>query len=378
MEILKKHLLTISLFALMVISLVVFFEPKGHSSETTITASSEQNIATTTINGVATSTTTGGNTTTSTTLKPCPSSSTDFFCYQDYYTKLVKQKGVDAAFVILKQEYDSNSYVRSQCHPITHVIGRTADLMYPSVAKAYEHGDAFCWSGYYHGVMETAAEKIGLDKIAGSLNNICEDIPGKATYSFDYYNCVHGLGHGVMDVTGDDLFKSLNLCDNLSGGWEKTSCYGGVFMENVIIDNQGQFTKYLKPTEPLYPCNAVDEAYKGSCYLMQTSYMLKVTHYNFSTVFGLCREADSGYMDTCFQSLGRDASGESLSVAEPTKAKCDLGANYEERSNCIIGAVKDFVSYWHSDVQAKAFCNILSADLQKICTDTAVSYYKIF
>ena len=372
MDILKKHLLALSLLALIIVSLILFFLPAKHSTEILNTDNLNNSTSTSIVATTTVDQTSAG------VLKPCPNSSTDFYCYQDYYTKLVKQKGVAAAFVVLKKEYDLNPYVRSQCHPITHVIGRTADLIYGSVAKAYEHGDAFCWSGYYHGVMETASEKIGLEKIAGSLNDICTEIPGKANYSFDYYNCVHGLGHGVMDVTGDDLFKSLNLCDNLSGGWEKTSCYGGVFMENVIIDNQGQFTKYLKPSEPLYPCNAVDEAYKGSCYLMQTSYMLKVTHYDFNKVFGLCRQADSGYVDTCFQSLGRDASGQSLSVAEPTKQKCDMGANYEEKSNCIIGAVKDFVSYYHSDVQAKAFCNILSSDLKQICLDTTVSYYKIF
>ncbi len=311
-------------------------------------------------------------------LVPCGTDSTSFVCYQNYYTNLVEQKGVATAFADLKKEYELSGYVRSQCHPLTHVIGHSAVTLYPEVSTAFEHGDPFCWSGYYHGVMEEIVEKTGTDKITSKLDNICSGISGKESYSFDYYNCVHGLGHGLMAITENELFDSLKYCDNLSGSWEEASCYGGVFMENVMIDNRGLFTKYLKPAEPLYPCNAVDERYKSSCYLMQTSYMLKVLGQDFGKVFAQCRLADKNYVGICFQSLGRDASGQSLSNAQATKAKCDLGADYNEKSNCIVGAVKDFVSYYHSDVQAKSLCQSLDADLQEICLNTAISYYQSF
>ncbi len=305
----------------------------------------------------------------------CLKTSTDFSCYENYYDNLVATKGVEAAFADLKQRYIGNSYVQSQCHPLTHVIGHGAVELYPKVSEAYTHGDSFCWSGFYHGVMEGIIAKIGKKAVVSQLDNICSDIPGKDRYSFDYYNCVHGLGHGLMALTSDELFDSLTTCDNLTGAWEKSSCYGGVFMENVIVDNKNHFTKYLKPAEPLYPCNAVGASYKTSCYLMQTSYMLKVTGSDFKKVFDLCATADLGFEATCYQSLGRDASGQSVSNAEKTKATCDLGANYEQKSNCIVGAVKDFISYYHSDTQALHLCNILSSDLTQICTDTAHSYY---
>jgi hypothetical protein len=181
-----------------------------------------------------------------------------------------------------------------------------------------------------------------------------------------------------MVVSNNHLFDSLKLCDNLSGTWEQNSCYGGVYMENVILDNLGEHTDYLKPNDPIYPCNAVEQKYKTSCYLMQTSYALKVSNQDFSKVFALCRQADSGFEDTCWQSLGRDASGSTSSNAERTREKCYLGENYREKSNCIVGAVKDFISYFHSDVEAKNFCNSLSQDLTQICLDTATSYYKSF
>lgn len=302
--------------------------------------------------------------------------SMNFDCYETYYTKLVQEQGVKEAFDDLKVRYAQNGYVVSQCHPITHVIGRVATNKYTDVAEAYTHGDPFCWSGYYHGVLEGVVGKIGGKHLGDSLNGICANLPGKATYNFDYFNCVHGLGHGVMAFTQDELFDALKLCDRLDGSWERESCYSGVFMENVIVDNKNHFTKYLKPTEPLYPCNAVDTKYKTPCYLMQTSYMLKVTNGDFAKVFGYCAKAEEAFRPTCYQSLGRDASGRSASDIVITRQTCEIGKGFEQRSNCVIGAVKDIISYFHSDVQAKEFCASLDSDLKETCRTTEEEYMK--
>ncbi len=303
----------------------------------------------------------------------------NFDCYENYYTSTVKNKGIKAAFVDLKARYPVNAYVKSQCHPITHVIGRTAASKFKNVADAYTEGDSFCWSGYYHGVLEGVIGKIGYNNLPAKINGICTAIAEKKKYSFDHYNCVHGLGHGIMAITQDELFKSLAICDNLKDNWEQQSCWSGAFMENVIVDNKNHFTKYLKPEEPLYPCNSVDDKYKTTCYLMQTSYMLKVTGGDFKKVFELCRSAGADYQSTCFQSLGRDASGRSVSNVAQTKEWCSLGKNFEEQKNCIVGAAKDFMSYLHDDKRAQELCASLDGKLlEQACVNTVESYSKIF
>ncbi|MEK7569624.1 MAG: hypothetical protein AAB500_01905 [Patescibacteria group bacterium] len=312
-------------------------------------------------------------------LEPaCVDRNASLLCFEEYYKSLVGDKGIAYAFADLRKRYESNEFVRTQCHPLVHALGHGAVKAYPEVSIAFSHGDSFCWSGYYHGVMESILGTIGADKIVSEINGVCADIPGRETYSFDYYNCVHGLGHGVMVIHNNELFEALDTCAALVDSFDSNSCYGGVFMENVMVDSRNHFTKYLKPEDPLYPCNAVDSKYKSPCYLMQTSYMLNVRGGDFATVFALCRQADPGYVNTCFQSLGRDASGRTISGAEKTKALCDVGKDFNEKSNCIIGAVKDFISYHHSDVQAKGLCATLEGDLNKICLDTAVSYYRSF
>jgi hypothetical protein len=226
--------------------------------------------------------------------------------------------------------------------------------------------------------LEGVIATIGYANLAEQMNDICTPLAKARTYSFDHYNCVHGLGHGIMAVTQNELFQSLETCNVLSDTWSRQSCWSGAFMENIIVDNKNHFTKYLKLEDPLYPCNAAGKEYKGTCYLMQTSYMLKLTNGDFAKVFEQCARADQGFQDICYQSLGRDASGRSVSSVQQTKATCSLGQDFQQQSNCVVGAVKDFISYHHSDVQAKELCSSFEdTELQSVCFATAESYVKI-
>jgi len=299
-------------------------------------------------------------------------------CYNTYYTNLTENSGVQAAFADLRARYASGDQgAISMCHPLAHVIGRAATIKYPVVSEAYTHGDNFCWSGYYHGVMEGIIGRIGRKNLAGDLNSICTTIPGKERYSFDYYNCVHGLGHGIMETNNEDLPNSLVLCDYLSGSWEQESCYSGVFMENIIADGIDHTTTYLKPDDLMYPCDWVAEKYRQVCYLVQSSYAIEKTHGDFTQVFALCAGVEKAFVDTCYQSLGRDASGRSAYTQALTIENCMKGDGYDQLSNCFIGAAKDYVSNFHSDVQAKQLCNALEPDLMDVCNDTVTQYYKI-
>jgi hypothetical protein len=303
----------------------------------------------------------------------------DFYCYEDYYDTLVVEKGVVTALTDIKDRYEENSYIHSECHQLMHVIGRAASYLYDNVGEAYKDGDGFCWSGYYHGVLEGVISEVGLQNLTQSLNGLCSDIEGKNFYSFDYYNCVHGLGHGIMAITNTELFDSLAYCDGISGDWEQKSCASGAYMENVIVDGKNHTTKYLRSDEPLYPCSASPEKFKNTCYLMQTSYMLKLAKGDFQQVFDWCEDVEDQYRNTCYTSLGRDASGRTVSDVARTKAYCMLGDEGEQQKYCVLGAVKDFISYFHSDVQAKEFCNAFEdRELVKDCLSTAHTYYQLF
>lgn len=302
----------------------------------------------------------------------------DYACYQQRYEDLVNNFGINAAFTDLKDEYEKNEFVKAQCHQMTHVIGRAAATLYSDVSSTFKQGDNFCWSGYYHGAMETIVARTGPDQIVEEVNTSSDELDEQQKYSFDRYNLVHGLGHGFMGTQKNELFESLETCDTLNDEWERGSCYSGVFMENVMTQyNPSNPSKYLKADQPLYPCTDVEDKYKTECYKMQTSYALDTQGGDFSKVFDLCGGIEDEFRPMCYQSLGRDASGKSTSDVDETRDTCMLGEDYEARSNCIVGAVKDFISYYSDDKQANALCESLDdKDLRDMCLQESEDYNK--
>jgi hypothetical protein len=298
-------------------------------------------------------------------------------CLEQKYADMTSKQDAAVSFAALKTAYATDATTKSDCHQLAHAIGRAEADTVNDVAQAYALGDNFCWSGYYHGVMESIVTRIGTTKLTANLALICAPLKAQKPYSFAHYNCVHGLGHGIMDIDDSQLFSALKTCDSLTSSWERQSCYGGTFMENEMDEvNPDHKTAYLKADEPMYPCTAVDATYKYQCYLMQTSHALKLASNDFAQVFGECAVVESNFAAVCYQSLGRDASGNSISQVEPTKTSCMYGPDQTARENCIIGAVKDFVSYYHGDQQATQLCNALDSSLQPVCQTTTDSYYK--
>ena len=104
-----------------------------------------------------------------------------------------------------------------------------------------------CWSGYYHGVIERAFAGVPRSKVASIARSLCTGKEITKTY-FLLYQCVHGLGHGLMIYSGDDLPWSLGTCHKLQTGFDRVSCTGGVFMQN--LDTTMGVSKYLKEKNP--------------------------------------------------------------------------------------------------------------------------------
>jgi hypothetical protein len=318
------------------------------------------------------------------TLADCQNAAKAYKCYAVYYAEKAFYQGSKPAIADMEAAYKTDDFVKAECHQLSHVVGRTAFEKTKSLEKAYQEGDNFCWSGFYHGAIEQAIAQLGAKKIKENTPTICQSFADKQMYSFDHFNCVHGLGHGLMAVAGYNLFDGLKNCTDARTSWEQESCYGGVFMENVMVASRGDGTSaYLDADRPLYPCTDVDTRYKQQCYLMQTSYILQHNAYNFADAFSWCAKADVDFVSTCYQSAGRDASGSTNSDTERTLANCrealkvDIDHDVALR-NCMLGAERDFVSYYHDDKKALELCEAFGPGFVEQCKVDVASYYSTF
>jgi hypothetical protein len=260
----------------------------------------------------------------------------------------------------------TDTVVERNCHRIIHSIGSASLARYEgNVAKAFAEGSASCWSGYYHGILERAFVDADPDDLGGISRRLCDDEGIRAT---DYlaYQCVHGLGHGLMIYTGYNLQFSLEVCDQLATDWDQSSCTGGVFMEN-ISSSYGFTSKWLKDDDPVYPCNSVEKRHKYYCYLMVTSRILQQNGYDWENAAETCRSVEKDWVDICFQSFGRDASGTTRQNATEIVDLCRLAGSWE--SHCVYGAARDITSNDAGARRARLLCERADASLRAICFD---------
>ena len=127
-------------------------------------------------------------------------------CYEQAFGNLAYYEGPKNALVKFDDAIEANPDVRANCHRIVHMIGSASLQRYEGdVAKAFAAGSASCWSGYYHGILERSFAGVkSPDEVKEIARGICDD-PEISKTTFLLYQCVHGLGHGLMIYRGYDL-----------------------------------------------------------------------------------------------------------------------------------------------------------------------------
>lgn len=288
-------------------------------------------------------------------------------CYRDYFAKVMREQGADVAVAEIAALSETDDHVARDCHQVVHDLGNDAADYYGDVGIALTYEGSACWSGYYHGVVEYAISQFGGTELFDEMPNICTTA-AKEQYSFTHYNCVHGLGHGVMLNLDGDLFGSIPYCETLPDHWELSSCVGGAIMENVVSGQQGIATD-VRTDDLIYPCNVIADDYVDECFAMQTSWMLFQLGYadeNFAEAFAICDTVRSDMVDNCYRSMGRDISGSSLLEVTRVVRLCALGAP-EYQEECYVGASLNAVYNDHGTEMATALCEAIPTRMQDAC-----------
>jgi hypothetical protein len=301
-------------------------------------------------------------------------------CYQLHLETVLNTEGTEQALTALEQITAQDPEALREAHPLVHHIGQRSFVRYGTAPLALSHCRDLFWSGCYHGVLQGFLSSLS-EVEPQHILPLCPTSETVSAYSFQRYNCLHGLGHGLTIQFRYDLLKSLAFCDALQGPWDRESCYGGVFMENIVTFQQArraapsaghhhhEATSFLNPQDLLYPCSVLNEKYLQACYLMQTSAVLTFLNYDFAQAFSQCARVEGEHRTTCYRSLGRDISGFTLRDAGRVNELCRLGQSDQVRQ-CFIGAVKDFILTDASPDPGLALCRSLEGLFKKDCYAT--------
>lgn len=288
-------------------------------------------------------------------------------CYEQAYGNISFREGPKAALALVEKQYAGGA--DPNCHRIVHVIGAAALTRNDgNVARTFAEGSSTCWSGYYHGVLERAflkVESFDADTLGAKSRSLCADRQVRAS-SWLSYQCLHGLGHGLMITTGYRLPLSLDVCRRLATDWDRTSCKGGVFMENFVTSYGGQ-SPWVRDGDPLYPCDWVAEGDKYTCYQQATTRIIRVVGLDWEKIAQTCAGAEPNWIDTCFGSFGQNASVQGFRKPEAIVATCSVARPYGGEQECLRYAAMDIAGTYSGGKEAAALCEMSAVDLRGDC-----------
>lgn len=293
--------------------------------------------------------------------------------------EIMRQRGTSEALAQLEALAAQDERVYAEGHALVHTMGRLSFAHYGDVAEAFGQCRETFSAGCYHGVLEgylASLPRIEPQAVAG----LCGTAVPPGSPPLLKFQCVHGVGHGLVANFDADLPRALGFCDALDNDWGRSSCYGGAFMENIMIewhlrygppsDGSGQAhdaTKsMLKADDPLYPCNAVAEKYRRDCYFLQSSAISMFNDNDFEATLKVCDTVPAKYVQVCYQSTGRDISGFTLRDSQRAIDYCLLGDDRNE-GYCILGVVRDVTNFRLSTDDGLAFCDLVPEASKALC-----------
>ena len=266
---------------------------------------------------------------------------------------IVKEQNPRAALKELASRMKTDKFVFKNCHFMAHEIGRLSYDKYGDFDTALQYQDTTCSDGYLHGVIEEKFVKFPHNnhEIITAVQSICN----RYTYPD---RCWHGVGHGLMFFTSNDLPAALQICDTYPLLKARYRCYEGVFMENFLSDPNNHPSAYLDPDDPFTPCPDEPSKFKPTCYFYVPIYYLKLNHDDYASAINWCQSAEIGYESACVRGVGSLAMKYNIDNPKYVEKIC-MKAPSNQISACISGMVSYHKTFFGITPKTPSLCNVL-------------------
>lgn len=285
---------------------------------------------------------------------------------------LVRQENPRVALEKLRAEIRTDNALASSCHPLVHDVGHAAYEKYGDFGEAMKYQDEVCNSGYLHGIIESRFEDS--DDVFADMKTMCDPYPRGSYMS---WQCYHGLGHGAMFYTANDLPRSLEMCEGFESSFGRSNCANGVFMENFNADQKLHLSDYLKESDPFYPCMEQAERHKAICYIYAPTYYLSFEGNDYADALEWCNDAEPGYEASCAYGVGSQAMKENLNDPGLVESVC-AGGEPEQTAPCVEGMTGLYINHHGSLEPAKDLCARLEKSNRPACRDAIKAHAGLF
>ncbi|HSJ26309.1 MAG TPA: hypothetical protein VK929_16640 [Longimicrobiales bacterium] len=331
----------------------------------------------------------------------CDAANTRTACRESALVRVAEERGIAAAMDVVARL----GLTDSDGHAASHMIGIRGYRGVESAAEDFASCTTLHQSGCYHGVVQAYFADLrqapGPDRMdEETVSALCAPYRDLENGYWSLFQCIHGVGHGVMLVHDHHLPRALETCDLLPTSWERESCYGGAFMESAVTaltphhdhsavalagreparaehDDHAHHASHgaaggaadpfpaINPDDLHYPCSVLDARYLKACYDMQTATMLYLLNQDIAATAAACREApDAILRAVCHRSLGRDINA--ITGGEHTRSVALCGqAAPADRPSCHTGVVKNVIDVTADAASGAAYCERVPAGSER-------------
>ncbi|MBV9159659.1 MAG: hypothetical protein JO019_03650 [Candidatus Kaiserbacteria bacterium] len=283
----------------------------------------------------------------------------------DTLARLVNDQGATAALERLKKDM-SDPKVAASCHSLAHGIGHAAFEKYKDFGTAMQYQDDVCGAGYLHGVIERVF-KSSTD-IDRDMDTICKPYTSEVFLQ----KCYHGVGHGLMYYTDNDVTKSISMCGEYKSNEFKIACSEGVFMENFGTDENDHESAFLNADNPSFPCTQQNTFYKGSCYFYAPIYYLRLHENNYRSALNWCATIETPFKLRCMTGVGSRIMKQYLDNARVPENMC-VRQDRAETAACIDGMMSYYLLQNNSVDAALRICDDFSGPSHDDCVSSVES-----
>lgn len=254
------------------------------------------------------------------------------------------------------------------CHPIAHELGHAAVQRYnQDFQKVISFPHDTCAAGYLHGAVEQMLADANDPQ--QKILSLCA--PGNAL------PCIHGIGHGTMFVTKQDIAGARDLCNKFPGNTFRVTCSEGLFMQLFAPDEEDANAKANLPadklaTEPFYPCPEQPALFQSACYFYAPTYYLSSHQYAehpevFAAALKWCLQAGSGAND-CSRGVGSRTMKYNLDREDWAAQQCATAADAWQRRACTQGLMSYYkVNYTDKGAPGRLCAKITNKEIEGYC-----------
>ncbi|HUQ85538.1 MAG TPA: hypothetical protein VM077_04395 [Candidatus Limnocylindrales bacterium] len=288
------------------------------------------------------------------------------------YLQIVKSQGPRSAVEKLKIESEKDPATLYYCHDLMHDVGKEAILQLKDFSKAASYQDATCVSGYIHGVLQEYFSTA--DDVQLAMKSVCQD---HKKDDFFAWECYHGVGHGLMYFSDNNLPESIVKCSSYSTSFARVACTNGVYMENFTADEKNHPTRFRKASDPFYPCKEQKDEYKAGCYQNAPIYYLTLNDFNYDDALKWCKNAEKDFRYICYVGVGSQATRKNMQNIKYVESVCARG-NSQQKNWCISGIVSYYIGHYGTVDKAEMLCSKFEKSNQGICKNAVKLHAQAF